>query len=85
MRNRIRLETYSSMTLFNKTVEKLNGKIELVNDNKHYRVNAKSFLSCMLAFSDWGADEVWIESEEDIYTKIEPWVIVGIDSVNVHE
>lgn len=85
MRNKLRLETYNSIKLFNRTVEDLNGKIELICPSKGYRVNAKSFLSCVMVLSEWDADDVWVESEEDIYSKIEPWIVIGEDSISIHE
>lgn len=74
MRVRIYLDGYQQTKEFCKALNMTNfkGRAELVSDDGRYRVNAKSFLSCLVAHTEW--TDVWFESDSDLYTLIEPWI-----------
>lgn len=87
MRVRLYLETYSDTRNFCQLLnfEEFSGKAELVSGDGRYRVNARSFLGCLLAHSEWGGD-IWFESDEDLYSIIEPWInIENGDGNFIHE
>ena len=50
----------------------INAVLESESENGVYRVNAKSLLGA-LATLDW--NDVWIKSDEDIYSLIEEFVV----------
>ena len=74
MRVKIYLTGYEETKEFCKTLNMSNfeGSMKLVNDIGD-KVNARSFLGCLLAHTEWG-DNVWFESDEDVYSIIEPWI-----------
>jgi hypothetical protein len=40
----------------------------------------------MLAHSEWGKDGIWFESDEDLYSLVEPWINVENGDGNfIHE
>ena len=87
MRVRLYLDGYETTKLFCRTLNtsNFNGRVELVSDNNRYRVDARSFLGCLLAHSEWGGN-IWLESDEDIYSIIEPWInIENGDGNYIHE
>ena len=87
MRVRVYLTSYNETKDFCQTLnlEDFKGKAELVSGDGRYRVNAKSFLGCLLAHSEWGGD-IYFESEEDLYSILEPWIAVTYnDAAYIHE
>lgn len=76
MRVRINLDTITDIGNFVVAVAHATGKNDhvYVTDGKRQCVNAKSFLG-LVATRDF--DEIWCESEKDIYTAIERFVVVG--------
>lgn len=87
MRVRIYLDKYSDVQNFCNVlnIKALPYKTELVSGDGRYRVNAKSFLGCLLAHTEWGGD-IWFESDEDLYSTIEEWInIENGDGNFIHE
>ena len=82
MRNRINLVTTSDITEFVRICEGIEGRIELSCGKNGYRVNARSMLGCFAALE---FDELWVESDKDIYSKIEKFIVIGEDGNYVHE
>lgn len=76
--NRIRLDGLSDVRDFLNIVNGLDGRIELCNLPKNYRINAKSQLGVLMASSEWG-DNIWIDSDKDIYSKIERFIVIADD------
>lgn len=87
MKAKIILDTYSDVENFFRTISTLNcGKVELVNSTNQYRVNAKSYLGCLLAHTEWGKDGIWLESEDDLYTPLSDFIIAAAnDGAYIHE
>lgn len=71
MKVKINLETMSDVTRFVAITTQVGSPVYLTSD--HFRVSAKSLLGALCSM-EW--DNVWCECEEDIYTKIEKFVIV---------
>ena len=47
-------------------------------------MSGKSIMGCMLAMTEW--KEIWVETELDCYSKLEPWIEVAAeDGAFVHE
>lgn len=82
MRNKINLVTMTDITEFVRICESIEGRVELFCGKKGYRVNARSVLGCIAAI-EW--NELWVESDEDIYDKIEKWIVIGEDGNMIHE
>ena len=72
MKAKIRLDTASDARRFNAIASKLNGNIYIV-DGEGLRVSAKSLLGSLYALE---FEELWCESENDIYHAIEEFIIV---------
>lgn len=72
MRNKIRIDTIQDVNKFVSITSQLDGKIT-ITDNAGLTVNAKSVLGALHAME---FEELWIESEKDIYSAIEPFVII---------
>lgn len=72
MRNKIRIDTIQDVNKFVNITSQLEGKIT-ITDNAGLTVNAKSVLGALHAME---FEELWIESEKDIYSAIEPFVIL---------
>ena len=72
MRNKIRIDTVQDVNKFVNITSQLDGKIT-ITDNAGLTVNAKSVLGALHAME---FEELWIESEKDIYSAIEPFVII---------
>lgn len=72
MRNKIRIDTIQDVNKFVNITSQLDGKIT-ITDNAGLTVNAKSVLGALHAME---FEELWIESEKDIYSDIEPFVII---------
>lgn len=72
MKVKIRLDTGADAIKFSTIASKLPGDIHVL-DNAGLRVNAKSVLGMLytLEFS-----ELWCESDHDIYSHIEEFVII---------
>ena len=71
MKNKIRLDTMCDVNRLVSICSTVKGEVHLT-DKRHFCVNAKSLLGVMYSLE---FDEVWIESEEDIYSKISEFVI----------
>ena len=69
MKYQIELGTYNSIVEFVNTVSKLKGEI-LVKSGK-FCGNGKSLLN-MLATVEW--NDLWVESDNDIYTHIQKFI-----------
>ena len=82
MKNKINLVTMTDITEFVRICEGIEGRIELFCGKNGYRVNARSILGCLAALE---FDEMWIDSDEDIYDKIEKFIVVGEDGNYIHE
>lgn len=67
----IELDTMEDVTDFVSITSKLPGAIVVI-DGSGMRINAKSILGVLYAME---FDELWVESEEDIYTSIQKYVI----------
>ena len=72
MKAKIRIDTTSDAITFSNICDGLKTHIT-VTDNKGLRINAKSVLGMIYALE---FEELWCESEEDIYTHIERFVII---------
>lgn len=72
MKAQIRLDTLSDIQRFVKIVTKYSGAVH-ITDNNGLRVSAKSILGAMYALE---FDELWCESDEDIYHAIEDFIII---------
>lgn len=72
MKNKIRIDTIQDVNKFVNITSQLDGKIT-ITDNAGLTVNAKSVLGALHAME---FEELWIESEKDIYSAIEPFVII---------
>ena len=72
MKNKIRIDTIQDVNKFVNITSQLEGKIT-ITDNAGLTVNAKSVLGALHAME---FEELWIESEKDIYSAIEPFVII---------
>lgn len=70
-RYQILLETETDVLEFVSIALKLGGKIT-VSDNTGMKVNARSVLGMMYALT---FEELWCESEEDIYHAIDSFVV----------
>lgn len=66
-RVKINLVTMEDVKNFVKIVSTIPGRIS-ITDNSNYICNAKSILGCLAAM-EW--DEMYVESEEDIYHRLE--------------
>ena len=71
MKVKIDLETMSDVTRFVAITTQVGAPVYLTSDN--FRVSAKSLLGALCSM-EW--DDVWCECEEDIYTKIERFVVL---------
>ena len=72
MKTKIRLDTMTDVANFVNITNKLDGKI-LVKDGEGMTVNAKSILVMLYALE---FDELWCESENDIYSYINEYIII---------
>lgn len=79
---RINLVTTSDITEFTNICQKVDGRVELFCKKTGYRVNGKSLLGCLAAME---FEEVYVDSDKDIYSKIEKWVMNGDDGNYIHE
>ena len=72
MRARIRLETLSDINRFINVVTPLPGKIVVKNSTEDFIVNAKSIFVMICAMN---YDDLWVESENDVYSHIKDFII----------
>lgn len=72
MKAKIRLDTTSDAVKFSHICDGLNGHIT-ITDNKGLRINAKSIIGMIYALE---FEELWCESEEDIYMHIIDFVVI---------
>lgn len=72
MKAKIRLDTTNDAALFSNICLSLPGHIT-ITDNKGLRINAKSILGMLYALE---FEELWCESEEDIYMHIQDFIII---------
>ena len=79
---RINLVTTSDITEFTNICQKIDGRVELFCKKTGYRVNGKSLLGCLAAME---FEEVYVDSDTDIYNKIEKWVMNGDDGNYIHK
>ena len=79
---RINLVTTSDITEFTNICQKIDGRVELFCKKTGYRVNGKSLLGCLAAME---FEEVYVDSDKDIYSKIEKFVMNGTDGNYIHE
>jgi hypothetical protein len=79
---RINLITTSDITEFTNICQKIDGKVELFCKKTGYRVSGKSLLGCLAAME---FEEVYVDSDKDIYNKIEKWVMNGNDGNYIHK
>lgn len=79
---RINLVTTSDITEFTNICQKIDGRVELFCKKTGYRVNGKSLLGCLAAME---FEEVYVDSDADIYNKIEKFVMNGTDGNYIHE
>ena len=73
MRNKIRLDTVKDCNEFVQIVQALPGKITIVDESNGYRVNGKSILG---AIASMEFDDLYVESENDIYMHIEKFIVI---------
>ena len=71
MKYKIVLDTVSDVTTFVKNVITEKDANVTVTDNRGLRVNAKSLMGMLYALE---FDELWCESDTEIYEKIRQWV-----------
>ena len=69
---KIRLDTLSDVSKFVKVASSVNGKVT-VTDNQGLKVSGKSILGMMYAME---FDELWCESDIDIYNAIERFLVL---------
>ena len=72
MKAKIRLDTMKDIQSFVNIVSKFKGNV-YITDNEGLRVSAKSLLGMMYAME---FNELWCESEEDIYHNISDFIII---------
>ena len=70
MKNKIRLEKMSDVTEFVKIATETKGDVYLT-DKRNFKVNGKSLLGVMYSLE---FEEIWVESEEDIYSQISKFI-----------
>lgn len=71
MRYRIRLDTMADINRFVGMASKVPGKI-ILTDGDNFTVNGKSLLGAMYTF-EW--DQIYCESENEIYLQIKDFII----------
>lgn len=72
MKSKIRLDTTNDAIQFSNLCLSLPGHIT-ITDNNGLRINAKSILGMLYALE---FEELWCESEEDIYMHIKDFIII---------
>ena len=74
---RIRLDTMADVNRFVGIATKIPGKM-ILTDDENFTVNGKSLLGAMYTF-EW--DQIFCQSEEEIYFKIKDFII---DESEIH-
>lgn len=83
--NKIELLGMKEINAFLAITQNMNFRVELYNPATKHRVSAKSMLGVLLASTEWG-DNVWVDADEDIYSKIEKFIAISDgDGINIHE
>ena len=77
MRYRIRLDTMSDVNKFVKMATKHTGKI-MLSDGEDFSVSGKSLLGAMYTM-EW--DQVFCESENEIYHEIKDFIVDESDPI----
>ena len=72
MKVRIRLDTMRDVQDFVSIATKMQGQVH-ITDNTGLKVSAKSMLGALYAME---FEELWCESEEDIYRNISDFVVI---------
>lgn len=72
MRAKINIDTMSAIQDFVRIAQDVNERVDLI-DGGGYRVSAKSLIGA-IATMDWS--EVFVECEQDIYSKISDFVVI---------
>lgn len=72
MKYKIILDTVSDVTTFVKNIISVADATVTVTDNRGLRVNAKSLMGMLYALE---FDQLWCESDKEIYEKIKQFVI----------
>lgn len=72
MRIKVRLDTVTDIANFVLIASSVKGKVALTNSDRSLITDGKSFLGVAHA-SEF--DSLWCESDEDIYSKIQQFVI----------
>ncbi len=72
MRIKIRLDTMSDVNSFVGMATKSTAKIFLTDRNRDFIVSAKSLLGAVYSM-EW--DEIWCESDEDVFHIISPFAV----------
>lgn len=70
MKNKIVIDTMAAATKLAAIANSVDAKVT-ISDNNGMRVNAKSLIGALYAME---FDDVWIESDVDIYDKIKEFV-----------
>lgn len=85
MRYKIELLGQRDCLDFCQKAQNITEEVSLISQGGKYRVNAKSIMGCMLASAEWGND-VWVESDAEIYSIFEKWINTEADDGNfIHE
>lgn len=85
MRYKIELLGQRDCLDFCQKAQNFEGEVSLISQGGKYRVNAKSIMGCMLASAEWG-DDVWVESDAEIYSAFEKWINSEAEDGNyIHE
>lgn len=85
MRYKVELLGQKDCLDFCQKAQNIAGEVSLISQGGKYRVNAKSIMSCMLASAEWG-DDVWVESEVEIYFVFKKWINDEVKDGNfIHE
>lgn len=85
MRYKVELLGQKDCLDFCQKAQNIAGEVSLISQDGKYRVNAKSIMSCILASAEWG-DDVWVESEVEIYFVFKKWINDEVKDGNfIHE
>lgn len=71
MRIKLRLDTMTTINKFVNDMTKYNGNVYLTDKDRNFIVSAKSMLGAVYTL-EW--DEVWCESDEDIFQIINKYM-----------
>lgn len=71
MRVKITLDTMTSINEFVKTMVNYGGNVYLTDEKRNFIVSAKSMLGAIYSM-EW--NEVWCESDEDIYHLLRKYI-----------